>query len=70
MVEVDARADRHAPQQGTRASRLLHLARPLGVRGLVTLLPADQPTGRVPVGAPDAGSLFAQSLGAPSGGRP
>jgi len=35
-----------------------------------TVLPADEPTGRVPVGAPDAGSLFGPSLGAPSGGRP
>jgi len=35
-----------------------------------TILPADEPTGRVPVGAPDAGSLFGPWLGAPSGCRP
>jgi hypothetical protein len=70
MVEVRARVDRHALQQGTRASRLRHLARPLGVLGPVTLLLADEPTARVPVGAPNAGWLFGPSLGAACGGRP
>ncbi len=42
MVEVDARVDRHAPEQKPRASRLRYLAWPLGLLGL--LIPAATAT--------------------------